>query len=809
MLFMNNSPSIPIKQRKSVTKRWKKVVMISLIMVVIILIVISSWIFWMFKKEVPKIQGAIKINGLDGQVTVVRDKNGVPHIKAANDHDLYLAQGFITAQDRLFQMDLSRRQASGELSEVVGKATVHQDEFFRTFGLRRAAEASYNAYNPHAKQVLQWYAEGVNAFIKDAEKTNHLPVAFHLLGYKPKPWTPIDSLTIGKYMAFDLGGHWEGQAFRSYLLQNFSKAKALDLFPSYPKDAPSIIQANKDNPMDLSELSAYAVKPNPFNGSNNWVVSGKKTASGKPYLANDPHLGLSTPSIWYETHLQSPSVNVSGVVFAGIPGIVVGHNSHIAWGVTNVGPDVQDLYIEKQSPNHPNEFLYMGKWEKAKILHEEIKVKGKKAIPYQVTITRHGPIISDFAHDHHSGTKLAMRWTALDPTTELQAILMMDQSSNWNDFKKALTYFQAPAQNFVFASDKGTIAYRANGLIPIRKKGNGQIPVPGWTNDYGWKGYIPWNKLPTIVNPSEGFIATANNKVVTDQYPYHITDTWAQPYREERIRQFLQSKPVFTISDMETLQFDHKDMQAEEFIPMLLPRLESQKTKLRPIDKQAIALLNHWNKIDAKNASAPLVFRLWMKTIPSTLFKGEIKTNMLELFDGEAQVVDQLIRHAAKGNPGPWISEHGGLDSVLLTSFQAAVDRARKLQGSDPSKWVWGDFHQVNFPHPLSAKKPLNYIYNPTKPVSIGGSSVTVGAAAWNLQTGRVTHGAPWRSVTDLARLNKSEDVVGPGESGHVLSAYYNNQVRDWTTDGYHTTYTDYKDYSQSGHKLVLNPAEK
>ncbi|CAM3640423.1 hypothetical protein GCM10009865_26010 [Aeromicrobium ponti] len=285
-------------------------------------------------------EGVTEIGSISAQVMVNRDSNGIPHINASNERDLFIAQGYIQAQDRLFQMDLSRRQASGRLSEVIGDATVENDKYFRTLGLRRAADASYQSYSPEAKEVLGWFAESVNIYIKELKENGKWPVEFKILGYQPEEWTPVDSLTIGKYMAYDLGGHWESQAFRYYLLQNFPEEKAYDLFPSYPEEAPYIIA--KSN-LDIEKSFASVTTPPEFNGSNNWVVAGNKTASGKSILADDPHLSLGTPSIWYQMHLESPEMNVSGVIFAGIPGIILGHNELIAWGVTNAGPDVQDL----------------------------------------------------------------------------------------------------------------------------------------------------------------------------------------------------------------------------------------------------------------------------------------------------------------------------------------------------------------------------------------------------------------------------------------------------------------------------------
>ncbi|MDR0270523.1 penicillin acylase family protein [Paenibacillus sp.] len=790
-----------VKPRK---KRWPRVVGIIVLVIVLLIACAGGYVYWLVNKSLPVIKGELNISGLEKEVTVWRDTSGVPHIEAQNEHDLYIAQGYITAQDRLFQMDLSRRQASGQLSEVVGAKALDRDKFFRTFRLRRAAEASLDAYTGNSRQVLQWYADGVNNYINQAKTSKSLPIEFTILGYKPTEWHPVDSLTIGKYMAYDLAGNWEGQAFRYAMAQQVSPEKLQSLMPTYPKDGATIIQALKDNPIDLTALASAAVTPNPYNGSNNWVVSGEKSASGMPMLANDPHLSLSTPSIWYETHLSAPDMNVSGVIFAGVPGIILGHNDKIAWGVTNLAPDVQDLYIEKRNPNNPNQFEYMGKWEEAKVYKEEIKVKGEAPVPYDVVVTRHGPILSEFAKDQQQDTALAMRWTALNATTELEAIQMFAKASTWEEFKKALEYYDAPAQNFVFASKDGTIAYRGNGLIPIRKKGDGSVPVPGWTDEYEWTGYIPWDELPTTVNPKEGFIATANNKVIGDSYPYHLTDDWSQPYREERIQQVLSGKDKLTVEDLQKLQFDRKNLQAEEFLAGLITKIKDS-SDLRQVDQEALTLLQNWNKMNDPDQAAPLAYELWLQSFDDVLFKPEISDDMMKLFNNKSVVKDEMIRKALKGEKEPWIDEKGGIEKVALQAFQLAVDQAVSLQGKHPDKWQWGKFHQVDFAHPLGAVKPLNLIFN-AKSVSMGGGWVTVGAAGWDPGSGEVDHGAPWRTVIDMSNPSQSLNVVGPGQSGHILSKWYHNQVSDWTTGKYHITSMVSTIYRNAGNELKLIP---
>lgn len=777
------STTIEVNQKRKRFPKWLKIT--STIIIAMIVLITGSG-FYLTKKALPNIKGNLEVRLLEHNVSVIRDVKGVPHIEAKNLHDLYVAQGFVTAQDRLFQMDLSRRQASGQLSEVIGDATVDRDSYFRTLGLRRAAEASYSKYSKEAQDVLNWYADGVNEYIKYATKEGKLPVEFKILQYKPTEWSAIDSLAIGKYMAFDLGGHWNEQAFRYYAMNKFPKEKALELFPADNNLDPYIIPSNTSK-IDVEKSFASAIIPPVWNGSNDWVVSGSKTKSGKPLLADDPHLGLATPAIWYETHLQSKNMNVKGVIFAGVPGIIVGHNDHVAWGVTNVGPDVQDLYIEKRNPNKPDEFLYDGKWEKATVVNETIKIKDKKSKVLPVMITRHGPVISEFASEAGKDTVFSLQWTALQPTRELEGVMKFNVAKDWDTFKEGLDLFEAPAQNFVFASDDGTIAYRANGNIPIRKKGNGLMPVPGWTSDYGWKSYIPFEELPTLINPKEGFISTANNKVVDDSYPYHISHSWAQPYRQLRIREVLKQSDKLTVKDMQNLQMDEMNLQAKEHLPKFIQSLTKNNNELTTIEKSALDELENWNFIDDQDEASPLIFQRWMTEINKALFDKQISKEMMELFGDRKVVVDQLLRNSLSGKKVIWIEEKGGIDQLLLDTYQKTINNISKTDGKDVSKWSWGDHHQVAFTHPLSSIKVLSYFFNAKDPIPVGGSSTTVKAAGYD-ENGIVDHGASWRTVVDFSDLSKSVNIVGPGQSGNIGSKWYSDQMEDWANGDYHTT---------------------
>lgn len=737
-------------------------------------------------KSKPVIEGEVTVTVLENDVIVSRDAYGVPHIEAETDADLYRAQGYVQAQDRLFQMDMARRQASGALAEVVGEAALDTDKHFRTFSLRVAAEDSYEGYSAEAKNVLHLFAEGVNAFIDEAIENGELPYEFNLLGYEPEPWTAIDSLTIGKYMAYDLGGNWDALTVRHWALNHFDEEKAKELFIKYPEEAPSIIEANKETPVQVAGQFNVDLLPHEFNGSNNWVVAGEKTASGFPLLADDPHLGLDTPSIWYQMHLRSPEQNVSGVIFAGVPGIILGHNEQIAWGVTNVGPDVQDLYIEKPNPNNPKTFLYDGKWEPAEVRHETISVKGQEDVPFEVVVTRHGPIISDLLYETEEPNALfSMHWTALEPTKELEAVLKMNKAMDWASFEKALEDFHAPAQNFVFAAKDGTIAYKANGRIPIRKKGNGALPVPGDSSEYGWAGYIPYNELPRVVNPKEGFIATANNEVIGAEYPYHITTFWAQPYRFERIAEVLNEGANFTAEDMMQLQMDQKNLYAGEFLENMLGSIQAENHEGKY--EEIVQVLQAWEQFDDVDEAAPLIFHKWIKQLPVEMFKKEMPEDVYQMLPGKGQITDQMLRDSYDGNPGRWVTEQGGVNRWVYRSLDQSIADITKEFGSDVEDWRWGDFHQVTFPHALSSASSIfEKVLNPKKR-EIGGSNITVQAAAFK-GDGTVNHGAPWRFVADLEDLSKAYHIVGPGQSGHMKSAWFQNQVDDWVVGNFHET---------------------
>ncbi len=563
----------------------------------ILVIVTASVAWWFIYRPLPQIDGSASLPGLQQEVTVERDGWGVPHIRAATVEDLVEAQGYVMAQDRLWQMDLLRRVARGQLSEILGPRTLKIDESFRTYGFARAAERDATLLDPESRKVMDAYARGVNQFIGQYRK--NLPLEFSLLHYQPAPWLPSDTLAISAYMYRTLTDTWERELNRAKVTERAGAERAKDLFseeaamdhfvvgdPKVIDDGSQRSAAHADDEDDDEDMepdtvlkagrggsgsgetaesdadltSALAIQgflqesQNEIRqglGSNNWVVSGGHTATGKPLLANDTHLELSIPSIWYEIHLTAPGWNVKGFTLPGAPMIIIGHNDRIAWGFTNNGADVQDLYVETFNPAAPDEYRLKGAWTKAQIIDETIHVKGQPDEHLSVTVTRHGPIV------HREGDKAyALRWTATEPGGLANSYNWLGKAHNWKEFREAMKRVWGPGQNAVYADVEGNIGYVMAARVPIRKKGHGEVPVPGDTDDYEWTGYVPFEQMPQALNPESGLIVTANARVVGPLYKPYLTDRWEEPYRTARIYDLLHDRQDLRPEDMLKVETD-------------------------------------------------------------------------------------------------------------------------------------------------------------------------------------------------------------------------------------------------------------
>jgi penicillin amidase len=606
------------------------------------IILAGAWLV-LTRMSFPRVRGTQKLEGLSSTVTIQRDKYGVPHIYARTSKDLFFAEGYVHAQDRFWQMEFWRRIGSGRLSEILGESTLEDDRFIRTLGWHRVAAQELEQLDDETRSVLEAYAEGVNAYISTHRR--RLGLEFTILGltgarFDPEPWTPLDTITWAKVMAWDLGGNREEELLRAQIAAQMG-ASAVDVLVSpYPDDYPVIV------PHPLAGATLEAVPDAAFVthflgtgddlGSNNWVVAGSRTETGMPLLANDPHLGIQMPSIWYEIGLHCDPVgpecpyNVVGTSFATTPGVIIGHNDRIAWGVTNLGPDVQDYFIEQVNLENPNQYLYEGDWLDMDIVREEIVVAGEEEpVVVDVRITRHGPIINDVV----GGTEdawtfgwqpLAFSWTALQPGTLMRSVLLLDRASNWEEFREALSYWDAPSQNFVYADVEGNIGYQAPGRIPIRASGDGAMPVPGWTGEYEWEDYIPFDDLPRVFNPPEGYIVTANNAVVGPDYPYFLSMDWSPGYRARRIVELIEEDSTLSLADMQAIQGDCSPVWAEDVLPYLLV-LPATGGESRPGEvsrlADALELLRAWDRRAERDSAGAALFEAFQRHLIDLTFR--------------------------------------------------------------------------------------------------------------------------------------------------------------------------------------------
>lgn len=747
------------------------------------------------RRTFPTIDGTLQVSGLHSTVEVHRDKWGLPHIYADNTEDLFFAQGYVTAQDRLWHMEFNRRVASGTLSEVLGDATLDTDRFIRTLGWRRVAEEEARALEGEALSVLEAYSAGVNAFI-DSHRGS-LPLEFTILGFEPEPWTPADSISWAKVMAWDLGGNWEWELLRARLIETVGEDRAGELAPPYPDDAPLIVPPEVGDyaSLDLQGLPRVSTRlrellaaGSPGLGSNNWVVAGSKSATGLPLLANDMHLGLQMPSIWYEVHLVGGDFNVEGYSFPGVPGVIVGHNEHIAWGVTNLGPDVQDLYLERVNPANPDQYEYQGQWLDMEVFEEVIEVSGHDPLVERVQITRHGPVITPVVQG--LGETVAFRWTALEPNRMMNAVLSLDRASNWQEFRAALGLWAVPSQDFVYADTEGNIGYQSPGLVPIRSDGHtGLLPVPGWTGEYEWQGYIPFEDLPSLLNPATGFIVTANNKVVSDEFRYVLAYDFSLGHRAKRISDLLREKEVLGLEDFKQIQGDTYSLAAQVFAPRLLD-IEPEGF----LQERALNELRAWDYHCAADCTGAAIFHVFYMKLVENTFGDELGDELLaQYLDGwtwHYLALEEMI----EDDDNPWFDdvttvERESRDDMVLRSFEEALDYLGNRFGDVPHAWKWGRLHGVTFVHqPLgeSGIAVLERIFN-RGPVEIGGSEDAVNAASFDPQEPyTTTHGVSQRLIVDLSNFDNSLSTHGTGQSGLAFHRHYDDMISRWQAVEYH-----------------------
>ncbi len=612
-----------------------------------------------------------------------------------------------------------------------------------------------------------------------------------MLGVKPEPFTAADVIGWAKMMSWDLSGNWSDELLRARLIAKLRpqdpQKLVTTLWPGYPKDGPVVLPdftALYDR-LPLDALAAASPPPSPPGlGSNDWVVSGAHTASGKPLLANDPHLELDAPSLWYLAQISAPGLDVIGGTLPGTPAVLLGRNDRIAWGFTNTGPDTQDLFIEKVDPSDPTRYLTPSGSAPFGTRREVIHVKGKDDVVLNVRTTRHGPVISDVASsaaqvakEHGGNVVLAMQWTALEPDdTTIQAVMKMNTAQNWDQFKAALRDFVTPEQNIVYADVDGNIGYYAPGRIPIRKSGDGTVPVPGWTGAYDWVGTVPFDALPHTFNPPTGQVVTANNKVVPDGYPYYLTRDWTVPYRADRIKALLADSPKATVDTMERIQSDQTSLMARTFLPTL-----RSVTPASDLERKAQAQLVGWEGDMARDRAAPLIFAAWYRAFSKRVYADEMGT----LFDAYYGFHPRFLEDVLTRDPS-WCDDvrTPGVETCkqqAAAAFQDAVGQLAKSYGKDPSRWRWGAAHQARSAHQVFTNTPLRSLFDLRIPN--GGGAYTVDVGRYDMGAKRPFEqivGPGYRAVYDLSQGSTSHFIQTTGQSGNALSRHYRDFLRRW-----------------------------
>ena len=765
------------------------------------------------RSRLPAKRGVQTIPALEGRVEVFRDQWGIPHIYADHPHDAFRAQGYIHAQDRLWQMEVNRRVGRGRLAELFGDVALDTDRLIRTFGFHRLGQADLDNLTEDTRAEVDAYAEGVNAFIERAGK--RLPVEFMLLGHRPEPWTPLDSMAFARVMIWQLSHAWASAIVRARITEKVGPERAADLEIKYPErhpiTLPEGIELNRLEPDGMLKAvqGPYLSKGLEAGfGSNGWVVAASNSASGHAVLCNDMHLKLSAPGLWYFVHLNagedSEALHVAGVSLPGTPYVMVGHNARLAWGMTLAFTDCEDVFVEQLDPENPHRYRFKDEWLDAEVIPEEIWVKGQDAPHVEdVIITRHGPLISK-ALDYGQGLSiihrtrpqaLAVQSMALRPCRAVQGFRALNRAEGWDAFVDAMRLIEAPQLNVVYADVEDNIGYWVTGTVPIRAKGQGLVPAPGWTGEYDWVGVVPFEEMPHALNPERGYIVTCNHRIVSDSYPYFLGAVWVNGYRARRIVEVFDAKDKIAVEDHASLHLDFASLNGADFVQRLAG-LTSHDADVN----LALDLLRQWDRVLSPDSTAGSVFKVTMYHLVRGVLEPVLGEDLTFDYMGRGphpllQPTTEFNGHstvamlAMLDNPESWWMEQaGGREKVLTNALKQAVEYLRQEFGPDTAAWAWGNLHQVVFAHSLSVRPPLDRVLD-IGPFPIGGDGNTVCQTAY-LPDDPYCNNA-WspshRQIFDMGDLPGGLASVPPGQSGQVGSPHYDDLVRPWLEGKYFT----------------------
>ena len=743
----------------------------------------AAW-HWLARRPLPQVKGAIELDGLEGRVRVRRDRWGVPHVEADAAHDLYFAQGFVHGQDRLWQMDFYRRVVQGRVAEFAGPEGLPIDRLVRTFGIRRVAEREEAELDPRLRALLERFCAGVNAAAASARA---MPFELQLLRLRFEPWRPVDILSLGKLLAFGLSTNWERELLRADMVRTLGPELTAKLDPTYPADNPVVTQEawSGDGLAIVEQIDAVRRSLGlaaEASGSNNWAVSGKLSATGTPLIAGDPHLPPSMPGIWYQVGLGHGGRSVRGASMPGMPGIYMGQNDDVCWTFTNVMADVEDLFVERVEGDR---YLFEDEWRPLGIVREEIAVKGRAAPEVlDVRITHHGPIVNE-ALGADEAEPLALAWLALREPTAFAGMFELLEIASGPELVVKLSGHTAPASNLIWADRHGSIGYKLIGRLPRRRGDCPDLPKPGWTGEYEWEGTIPYEELPETIDPESGYLVTANNRIVGDEYPHHITSEWLDGFRAKRIEQLLAESDEHDLASFEAMQSDN----------LSLPGIEAaaRLARLHPRGQREISAIERLRSWDG---------RLDPETIAGTIYQAFILRLAREVTRsaiGDRDLSERYLDRADNGftphttSPWRWHShlmrlwEEGDeeligrpWDELVLEALAGALDDLGERFGPDPEGWRWGRVHEMEFPHPLGeANALLRRLLN--RRLRAGGAQETVSQIAYDPNDPYRAVWAPsWRMVADPADPERSRWQMFTGQSGHPASPHYDDLQPDW-----------------------------
>ena len=794
----------------------------------------GAW-YWFTHQAIPETKGELQIPGLEQPVDILRDEYGVAHIYAQTSHDLFFAQGYVHAQERFWQMEFQRRVASGRLSEIFGQGTLDTDIYLRQFGFHDLAQQTYELLDDENRQILDAYAEGVNAYIADRRPAK-LGLEFAILGLKGvafeiEPWSPVDSLAWGEMLIFDQSDQLHTELNNIELLAIVGEKKFNQLHPPYredrpviiPEDDPSLIRTSilESNGLGKAEVAYLEMLGNniedvdivppllqslrfPEGGSNSFVVSGSYTNTGEPILANDPHMSVNLPSLWYEVGMQcvekSPDCiyNFHGFSLPGVPGILIGYNDRIAWGLTNATFDAEDVFIEKINPENPNQYEVNGEWVDMDIRQEVIKVAGQDD-PVVITVrhTRNGLVATDAMIDHKpfsygdDGPELyvlSYAWTALEPVQTLRAVMMVNRAQNWDDFVEALSYFDAGKQNWLYADVDGNIGYVLPGKIPIRAGGDGSLPVPGWNDDYVWTGFIPYDELPRTFNPRQGYIVTANNPQLRDEEPYLLNKEHDRGQRAQRIvNMIFNADDKINVDMMKQFQTDNKSLSALEIIPYLR-EIQFNDEKVSAARDRLLG----WDAQMRMESSEAALFNIFWTHLLADTFDDQLpEEHYLTGNHRSSDVVYFLLQNPRDDwwddkNTPDVIEDR---DAILEKAFDEAYSEGVEKLGDNLDKWQWGELHKITYQNATLGKSGIGFIENIFNrgPFPVNGSESVVQKTCWRANKSFDVICIPsLRQVVDLSNLSNSVTIHSVGQSGHPYSSHYDDFIELWRNLEYH-----------------------